>query len=177
MPKWQPTPDQPLKTATGIRQSAVYYKKLTKVRPSEFKALRLSQSKDSSSSSPAKSPVSPNNSGIETKNSRTSGPWSKRPTKLSQGPQRHPKKPLLERMCTKPQGPSPSLTTQVPPLPQQPRSTLLERLSGHCHTSPFPPTQLSHRPLATRLHPADAPLAPLLQSEPQQRPLLERLQR
>ncbi|CCO32928.1 hypothetical protein BN14_06992 [Rhizoctonia solani AG-1 IB] len=30
MPKWQPTPNQPLKTATGICQLAVYYKKLTK---------------------------------------------------------------------------------------------------------------------------------------------------
>ncbi|CCO33380.1 Retrotransposon-derived protein PEG10 AltName: Full=Embryonal carcinoma differentiation regulated protein [Rhizoctonia solani AG-1 IB] len=146
MPRWQPTPDQPLKTATGIRQSAVYYKKLTKVRPSEFKALRSSQSNGSSSSSLAKSLVSPNKLGIETKNSRISEPWSRRPTKSSQGPQPHPKKPLLERMCTKPQGPSPCLTTLPPPSPQQPQLILLERLSGHSPTLPFPvkPPPSSH---------------------------------
>ncbi|CCO37971.1 hypothetical protein BN14_12132 [Rhizoctonia solani AG-1 IB] len=85
MPKWQPTPDQPLKTATGIRQSVVYYKKLTKARPLEFKMLRLSQSNGSSSSSHPKLPISPSKSGIETRSSKTSEPWSRKQTKRAFG--------------------------------------------------------------------------------------------
>ncbi|CCO35398.1 Retrotransposon-derived protein PEG10 AltName: Full=Embryonal carcinoma differentiation regulated protein [Rhizoctonia solani AG-1 IB] len=132
MPKWSPAQDQPLGIATGIRQSGVFYKKLTQVRRLEIKGLCLSLSNGSSSSSQDKSPASPSKSGIETRNSKTSKPWSKKPTKLSQEkPQRHPKKPQLERMSTRPHEPSPCLTTPTPPLPQQPQSTLWERLSGH----------------------------------------------
>jgi hypothetical protein len=88
------------------------------------------------------------------------------------------KSSLLEQMCTKAQEPLDCGTTnQTPHLPPPPQSTLLEHLSGHSQALPCHQTQSSHLPLATQLHQVNVPLAPLHLSGPQQRPLLEHLQR
>jgi hypothetical protein len=101
----------------------------------------------------------------------------RKPTKSSQGFQPPPKKPLRERMSTKPLDHSPCSINPVPLSPQLQRSTLWERLSGHSQALLSPQTPSNRLPLATRLHLADVPPVPPPQSVPQQRPLLERLQK
>jgi hypothetical protein len=177
MPKWQQTADLLHKTATGIRQSGVFYWKVYQACPLEIKGLCSSQSNSWSMPSQSKLGNSPSNLGSGTRNSKTSKLSLKKPTRWSQKEaQARPKLGLLEQMSSKPQSHQDHLAPRQFHWPIPSKSLLLERLTGQ---PPQPLPKSSLRPLAERLvpFPCNHPLLSANQPLPPMRPLWECLQK